>query len=100
MTDEDRCDNGFVWNSTICQCECEKSCDAGEYLDYTNFNSRRKLIDKIVKKCDENVDGNGLVYNPTLTDYGRVCNSCTLYISLLFTTFTSKRICAVSDALN
>ena len=25
----DKCDNGFIWNPSICECECEKSCDVG-----------------------------------------------------------------------
>ena len=25
---------GFIWNPSNCECECDKSCDIGEYLDY------------------------------------------------------------------
>ena len=25
-----RCDDGFIWNASICECECYKSCDIGE----------------------------------------------------------------------
>ena len=28
------CDTGFIWNPSNCVCECDKSCDAEEYLDY------------------------------------------------------------------
>ena len=28
------CDKGFIWNPSNCECECDKSCDVGEYLDY------------------------------------------------------------------
>ena len=27
------CDRGYIWNPSICECQCDKSCDAGEYLD-------------------------------------------------------------------
>ena len=30
------CDKGFIWNLSNCECECDKSCDIGEYLDYKN----------------------------------------------------------------
>ena len=27
-------DKGFIWNPRNCECECDKSCYIGEYLDY------------------------------------------------------------------
>ena len=30
------CNKGFIWNPSNCECECDKSCDVGEYLDYEN----------------------------------------------------------------
>ena len=57
-----------------------KSCDVGEYLDYENCNCRKKLIDKLVQKYSENIDGNEMIYNRTLNGYKKVCCSCTIYI--------------------
>ena len=37
-----RCDNGVIWNSSNCECECVKSYDVGEYLDYENYKSGKK----------------------------------------------------------
>ena len=34
LIDKGRCDNGFIWNLSIYEWECDKSCDVGEYLDY------------------------------------------------------------------
>ena len=31
-----KCGKGFVWNHRNCECECDKSCGTGEYLDYEN----------------------------------------------------------------
>ena len=70
-----RCDDGFVCNPSICECECNKSCNVGECLDYANCKLIKRLIDKIIEKCDEDIDGNEMVYNANLTDYGRVCKS-------------------------
>ena len=36
------------------------SCDVGEYLDYKNCKWRKKLVDKLVEECSENVDRNEL----------------------------------------
>ena len=30
------CDKGFIWNPSNCECECDKLCDVGKYLDYKN----------------------------------------------------------------
>ena len=39
-----------------CECECDKSYDVGEYLDYENCKCRKKLVDKLVVECTENID--------------------------------------------
>ena len=85
LIDKGICNKGFIWNSGNCDCDYDKSCDVGEYLDYKNC--RNKLVDKLVEECKENTDGNELVYNGTLNDYGKVCNSCTIYIALLVIDF-------------
>ena len=56
LIDKGVCDKGFIWNPSNCECECDKSCDIGEYLDYKNFKCRKKLIDKLVTECTENID--------------------------------------------
>ena len=61
-----KCDIGFIWNPGICECERDKLCDIGEYLDYENCKCRKRLIDRIVEKCDEDINGNEMVYNSTL----------------------------------
>ena len=47
-------DKGFIWNPNSWECECDKSCDVGEYLDYENCQCRMKLVDKLVQECTEN----------------------------------------------
>ena len=46
-----RCYEGFIWNPRYCVCECDKPCDAGEYLDHGNCKLRKKLIDKLVNNA-------------------------------------------------
>ena len=55
LIDEGICDKGSIWNPRNCECECDKSCDIGEYLDYENCKCRKKLDDKLVEECTENV---------------------------------------------
>ena len=38
------------------ECQCDKSCDFGEYLDYENCKCRKKLVDQLVEECNENID--------------------------------------------
>ena len=56
LIDKGSCDKGFIQNSSNCECECDKSCYVGEYLDYSNCKSRKKLVDKLVEECSENID--------------------------------------------
>ena len=93
-------DKGFIWNPSSCECECDKSCDVGEYLDYKNCKCRNKLVDELVEECIENIDGNKMLHNETLdviplNDYKKVCNSCTIYI-VLFAVFFITSICISS----
>ena len=82
MIDKGICDKGFNWNPSNCECECDKSCDVGEYLDYKNCKCRKRLVDKlVVEECNENIDEkelhpNKLIYNSTLNDYEKICSSC------------------------
>ena len=86
MIDKGRCDEEFIWNPSNCECECDKSSDIGEYLDYENCKCRKKLIDKLVEECSEDIDGNEMIYNTTLNYYEKVCSSCIIYIVLLIST--------------
>ena len=47
---------GYIWNPSNCECECDKSCDVGEYLNYENYKRRKRLVDKLVDECNENID--------------------------------------------
>ena len=56
LIDKGVCDKGYAWNPSNCKCECDKSCDVGEYLDYENCKCRKRLVDKLVEECVENID--------------------------------------------
>ena len=48
--DKCRSNKWFIWNASNCECECDKLCNIGEYLDYENCKCRKKLVDKLVKE--------------------------------------------------
>ena len=78
------CGKRFIWNHRNCEYERHKSCDVGEYLDHEHCKCRKRLIDKLVEECSENIDENELIYNSTLiiNDHKNVCDSSTVYIVL------------------
>ena len=45
------CDKRFTWNPCNCECECYKSCDFSEYLDYRNCKCEKKFVNKLVEEC-------------------------------------------------
>ena len=95
------CDKRFIWNPSNCECECDKSRDIGEYLNFKNCMCRKNIIDKLVEERSENIDGNEMLYNETLNPiplnaiplnvYKKACSSCMVYI-VLFVTFLIRNI--------
>ena len=69
-------------------CECDKSCDVGEYLDYKNCKWRKKLADKLTEERTENIDE---VKIATENKHTNKCSSCILYI-VLFSIFFAINI--------
>ena len=92
LIDKGVCDKEFVWNPSTCECECVKSCDFSEYLDYANWKCRKKK-DKLAerrsaKECTENID-EVKIAEITLAGRENVCVcSCTIYVVLIVMIFT------------
>ena len=61
LIDKGVCDKRYVWNPSNCECECDKSCNIGEYLDYSSCKCRKKLIDPVLEECIENINVTKLV---------------------------------------
>ena len=89
LIDKGVCDKVFIWNPTNWECECDKSCDVGEYLEYKNCKCRKKLDDKLIEECTENVEEVKLAkITSTENKNKHKCSSCTLYIVLFSIIFT------------
>ena len=50
------CDEGYIWNPSNCECECNKACEVGEYLNHSDCKCKKKLVDELIEKCTENID--------------------------------------------
>ena len=102
-------DKGFIWNPSNCECECDKLCDIGEYLDYKNCKCRKRIIDKLVEECSKNIYelveecSKNIYENETLdiiplnaiplNVYKKVCNSWMVYIySIICYIFNNKHM--------
>ena len=63
-----------------------------EYLDYTNCKCRKRLIDKLVEECTENIDEVKIAEITSIklhsTKNKHKCSSCALYIVLFSINFT------------
>ena len=78
LIDKGVCDKGYVWNPSNCECGCDKSCNIGEYLDYSSCKCRKKLIDPLVEECTENIDETKLV---NITAENENNSRCTSYLA-------------------
>ena len=97
MIDKGICNKGFIWNPSDCNCECDKACNVGEYLDYRNCKCRKRIIDKLVEECSKNIyENETLDIIPLdaipLNVYKKICNFCIVYM-VLFVVFLITSIC-------
>ena len=60
-------------------------CDFGEYLDYENCKCRKRLVDKLIEECNENIEETSLV---KISSTKCKHNSYILYIVLFSIFFT------------
>ena len=72
LVDKGVCNKGYPWNPSNCECECDKSCDVGKYFDYENCKCRKRLVDKLVEECTENIDEAKLA-GIALFEHGNEC---------------------------
>ena len=89
LIDKGVCDKGFIWNPSNCECECNKSCNIGEYLDYSNCKCRKKLVDKLVDECTETIEEVKIAeITPFENKNNYEYNSCRVCIILMIVVFT------------
>ena len=45
------CTKGYMWNPSTCECQCDKWCKLGQYLDHKNCVCKNKLIGRVTEEC-------------------------------------------------
>ena len=89
LIDKGVCDKGFISNPINCECECDKTCDIGEYLDYENCKCRKKLVDQLVDECTETFEEVKITKIALAENENNYkFSSCTVYIVLMLVVFT------------
>ena len=88
IIDKGLCDKGFIFNPSNCECECDKSCNICEYLDYLNCKCRKKLADPLVKECTEITNETKITNeNENENENKDKCNSYVVYKVLFWIFF-------------
>ena len=89
LIDKGICDKIFIWNLSNCECECDKTCDIAEYLDYKNCKCRKTLVDKLIDECTETIEEVKLAKITLAENENNYrYSSCTVYIALMIVIFT------------
>ena len=84
-----RWNKGSVWNPSNCECECDKSCDISEYLDYKYCKCRKRLIDKLVDECTKTIEEvKPAIIALAENENSYKCSSYTVYSVLFWMLFT------------
>ena len=84
LINKEVCNKGFIWGPINCYCECDKSCDIGEYLDYLNCKCRKRLVDELVEECIKTI--NELEITGITQDENK-CSSCKVHKMLFWIFF-------------
>ena len=76
-----------MWNPSNCECECDKSCNIREYLDYENCICRKTIIDRLIEECTNTIEENNdiLIISSNNTIYFNLF----IVFSLLFLVISS-----------
>ena len=85
LIDKGICDKEYISNPSNCKCQCDKSCDFVEYIDYENCKCRKRLVDKLIEECNENIEETSLINSAKCKS-----NSCILYIVLFSVNFYNQ----------
>ena len=55
LNDWGSCKNGYIWNPSTCDCECNKACNINDYLDINNCSCEKRLIGKLDLACEDEI---------------------------------------------
>ena len=55
MVDWSSCKNGYMWNPSTRDCECDKTCGIGEHLDINDCICKEHFIDNLVLSWEDEI---------------------------------------------
>ena len=76
------CAKGYTWYPSICECQCDKWCKPGQYLDHKNCVCKNKLIGRLIEECT-NVINETMINNKDSGNNNVLISGCT-YWNYLF----------------
>ena len=91
LIDKGVCEKGYIFNPSNCECEYDKSCNIGQYLDYSDCKCKKKLIDPLIEECTKNDDETKLV-NITVENENGFCKVYIVLMTVVFTIFSGITI--------
>ena len=91
MIDKGVCDKRFIWNPSNCECQCYKSRDFSEHLDYKNCKCKKRLVDKLVEEWTKNIEEIRLVEISSLK-LVTVLSCCALFCFQYFLQLTLELV--------
>ena len=77
-----------LWNSSNCECKCDKLCDIGDYLDYENCKCRKNQLINWEEYTEANNEVKLAKINLPENENEHKRSTCTLYIVLFSIIFT------------
>ena len=89
------CNDVYIWNPSMCDCDCNKACKIDEYLDIKKCLCKKCLFGKLLLACE------GEMINTTKTSFDNkkvACkkNNCLIHNSnymLFIISYISIRCC-------
>ena len=66
---------GYMCNPSTCECQCDKWCKSGQYLDHKNCVCKNKLIGRVIEECTS-------VINETMINNKETGNNNNTYLIL------------------
>ena len=52
-----------MWNPSTCECQCDKRCKQGQYLDHKNCVCKNKLIGRVIEECTSVINETIITHN-------------------------------------
>ena len=84
------CTKGYTWNLSICECQCDKWCKPGQYLDHKYCICKNKSIGRLVEECTSIINETLMNNKDNNNDFNTIWNA---FIGLLSIVILIRVIC-------